>query len=147
MRRYVRTGPRKPKKSKVLIFLDIVIGILAAFIIFGMIGFISSRKDNYYNRRFGDTSTDYDLQNGNYSGLLDAYFSDYGIIGLVSDGSEEAAAVAEYADAAFRRNAYLKDGDEESAARQKARMEEAAANVGIYGPEIAKIDKILGEPK
>ena len=67
MRRYVRTGPRKPKKSKVLIFLDIVIGILAAFSIFGMIGFISSRKDNYYNRRFGDTSTDYDLQNGNYS--------------------------------------------------------------------------------
>ena len=28
-----------------------------------------------------------------------------------------------------------------------ARMEEAAANVGIYEPEIAKIDKILGEPK
>ena len=148
MRRHAGASPaknRKPKKSKVIIFLNIVIGILAVFIVFGMIGFLSSRRDNYYDRKFGGTTADYDLQQENYTGFLDSYYRDYGIIGMVKSGFEESAAVAEYADAAFRRSAYLKDGDAGAAARQEARMEEAAAKVGIYEPELARIDKILEE--
>ena len=47
MRRRAKRTPGRRKKSKVLIFLDVVIGILTAFLIFGLIGFMASRSDNY----------------------------------------------------------------------------------------------------
>ena len=143
MRRRAKRTPGRRKKSKVLIFLDVVIGILTAFLIFGLIGFMASRSDNYYDRKFGGSTADYAIQREDYTGLLNDYYNDYGIIGLVTPGFEENAAVAEYADAAFRYGAYLKNGEEERAARQKARMEEAAGNAGIYEPQTEKSEEIM----
>ena len=42
MARYISKASKKPKKSKVIIFLNIVIGMLTAFVIFFLIGFLSS---------------------------------------------------------------------------------------------------------
>jgi hypothetical protein len=62
---------------------------------------------------------------------------------MVNKGYEDLAAVAEYADAAFRNSAYEKAGDAEAAKIQRERMEKAASEAGIYSPEISKIDSLL----
>ena len=126
-----------------IIFLNIVIGMLTAFVIFFLIGFFSSGGNDYYSRKFGDSLTSYSIERGQYAQLINEYNSDYGAIGSVNSGYEDAAAVAEYAAAAFRYKAYLQSGDSERAAVQKQRMEKAAAEVGIYAPELTKIDSAL----
>ena len=143
MARYVSRASGKPKKSKVIIFLNIVIGILAAFILFYLIGFFSSGGGDYYSRKFGDSITPSYIERGQYAQLINDYNYDYGAIGSENSGYEDAAAVAEYAASAFRYNAYLQSGDSERAAVQKQRMEKAAAEVGIYEPELSKIDSAL----
>ena len=57
MARYISKASKKPKKSKVIIFLNIVIGMLTAFVIFFLIGFLSSGGNDYYSRKFGDSFT------------------------------------------------------------------------------------------
>ena len=141
--RYISKASKKPKKSKVIIFLNIVIGMLTAFVIFFLIGFLSSGGNDYYSRKFGDSFTSSSIERGQYAQLINEYNSDYGAIGSVNSGYEDAAAVAEYAAAAFRYKAYLQSGDSERAAVQKQRMEKAAAEVGIYEPELSKIDSAL----
>ena len=143
MARYISKASKKPKKSKVIIFLNIVIGMLTAFVIFFLIGFFSSGGNDYYSRKFGDSLTSYSIERGQYAQLINEYNSDYGAIGSVNSGYEDAAAVAEYAAAAFRYKAYLQSGDSERAVVQKQRMEKAAAEVGIYEPELSKIDSAL----
>ena len=143
MAKYVSRAPKRPKKSKVIIFLNIVIGLLAALVIICLIGLVSSNRDSSYNRQFGDSYSSYSLERGEYSELINEYERDYGILGMVNSGYEDLAAVAEYAEAAFRYNAYQKAGDTERAAKQKARMDEAAGKTGIYEPELLKIDLIL----
>jgi hypothetical protein len=145
MARYISRASKKPKKSKVIIFLNIVIGMLTAFVIFFLIGFFSSERDNYYSRKFGDSMTSYNIERGQYAQLINEYNYDYGAIGSVNSGYEDAAAVAEYAMSAFRYKAYLQSGDSERAAVQKQRMEKAAAEVGIYEPELSKIDSALDQ--
>ena len=110
----------------------------------GLIGFVGSMGDNYYTREFGDTMTSYSIDDGDYADLLNEYYSDYGNLGYVNKGYEDAAALAEYAEAAVRYNAYQHAGDSERASRQKALMDQAAAGVGIYEPELSKIDERLG---
>ena len=143
MARYISKASKKPKKSKVIIFLNIVIGMLTAFVIFFLIGFFSSGGNDYYSRKFGDSFTSSSIERGQYAQLINEYNSDYGAIGSVNSGYEDAAAVAEYAAAAFRYKAYLQSGDSERAVVQKQRMEKAAAEVGIYEPELSKIDSAL----
>jgi len=143
MARYISKASKKPKKSKVIIFLNIVIGMLTAFVIFFLIGFLSSGGNDYYSRKFGDSFTSSSIERGQYAQLINEYNSDYGAIGSVNSGYEDAAAVAEYAAAAFRYKAYLQSGDSERAVVQKQRMEKAAAEVGIYEPELSKIDSAL----
>ena len=143
MARYISKAKRGPKKSKVIIFLNIVIGLLAAFCIFMLIGFFTTDNDHYYNRGFDAYYISHTIDKGDYAQLLGDYYGDFGILGMVKSGSEEEAALARYADAAFRYNAYVQAGDSERAAFQKARMEEAAKEVGIYEPELAKIDSAL----
>ena len=118
MARYISKASKKPKKSKVIIFLNIVIGMLTAFVIFFLIGFFSSGGNDYYSRKFGDSLTSYSIERGQYAQLINEYNSDYGAIGSVNSGYEDAAAVAEYAAAAFRYKAYLQSGDSERAAVQ-----------------------------
>ena len=127
MARYISKASKKPKKSKVIIFLNIVIG----------------GGNDYYSRKFGDSFTSSSIERGQYAQLINDYNHDYGAIGSVNSGYEDAAAVAEYAAAAFRYKAYLQSGDSERAAAQKQRMEKAAAEVGIYEPELSKIDSAL----
>ena len=105
MARYISKASKKPKKSKVIIFLNIVIGMLTAFVIFFLIGFFSSGGNDYYSRKFGDSLTSYSIERGQY--------------------------------------AQLQSGDSERAVVQKQRMEKAAAEVGIYEPELSKIDSAL----
>ena len=136
MARYISKAKRGPKKSKVIIFLNIVIGMLAALCIFMLIGFFTTDDSHYYNRGFDAYYISDYIHKGDYAPLLIDYYDDYG---MVEEGSEEEAALAEYADAAFRYNAYLQAGDSEMAAVQKARMDEAAKKVGIYEPELSKI--------
>ena len=119
MARYISRAKSRPKKSKVIIFLNIVIGMLAALCIFMLIGFFTTDDSHYYNRGFDAYYISDYIHKGDYAPLL--------------------AALAEYADAAFRYNAYLQAGDSEMAAVQKARMDEAAKKVGIYEPELSKI--------
>ena len=111
MARYISKASKKKKKSKVIIFLNIVIGMLAAFVIFFLIGFLSSEGDNYYSRKFGDSLTSSSIERGQYAQLINEYNS----------------------------------GDSERAAVQKQRMEKAAAEVGIYEPELSKIDSALDQ--
>ena len=143
MARYISKASKKPKKSKVIIFLNIVIGMLTAFVIFFLIGFLSSGGNDYYSRKFGDSFTSSSIERGQYAQLINEYNSDYGAIGSVNSGYEDAAAVAEYAAAAFRYKAYMQSGDSGRAEVQKQRMEKAAAEVGIYEPELSKIDSAL----
>lgn len=141
-RKYVSRAPREPKKSKVIIFLNFVIGMLLAVLLIVLFARLTG-NDNYYKHIFGDGYEHYSIQRGDYAELIDEYERYGGILGSVNKGSEESAAVAEYADAAFRYNAYEYVGDTERAARQKQRMENAADAMGIYTPEAAKIDKCL----
>ena len=142
-RKYVSWAPRQPKKSKVIIFLNFVIGILLAVLLIVLMVRLSDRGSSYYRRVFGDGYEHYSIEKGEYAELIDEYIRYGGILGRVNKGSEEPAAVAEYADSAFRYNAYEYVGDTERAARQKQRMEKAADAMGIYMPEAAKIDKCL----
>ena len=141
--RYVSRSSKRPKKSKVIIFLNVVIGFMLAIFLLVCFGMVISGSGNYYSRTFGDGYEHYEIERGNYSQLVYDYQYYGGIIGRVNKGSEEAAAVAEYADAAFRHSAYEYVGDTEKAARQKQRMEEAEASLGLYSPEAAKIDERL----
>lgn len=143
MAKYISRAAKKPKKSKVIIFLNIVIGLLTAVLLITLVSFLSDINDTYYNRKFGDSLTSRYIERGDYADLVNEYLYDYGTIGMVNDGYEDAAAVAEYADAAFRYNAYEKAGDTVRAAGQKARMDDAAEKVGIYEPELSRIDDIL----
>ena len=145
MARYISKASKRPKKSKVILFLNIVIGMLAAFVIFFLIGFFTSGGDNYYSRKFGDSLSSNNIERGQYAQLVNEYNYNYGAIGSVNSGYEDAAAVAEYAAAAFRYKAYLQAGDSERAAVQKERMEKAASEVGIYEPELSKIDSALDQ--
>ena len=143
MKRYKSTAAKKPKKSKVLIFLNIVIGLLTAAVVFGLIGFYMSSRDNYYDRKFGDTIASRYIENREYAQLLEMYYGDWGVLGLVNSDYEECAAVAKYAEAAFRESAYRMDGDAGRADMQKAIMDAAASEVGIYEPEIGRISELL----
>jgi hypothetical protein len=92
---------------------------------------------------YGDGYEHYDIEKSRYAELVDDYHRYGGILGRVNKGSEEAAAVAEYADAAFRHSAYEYAGESEKAARQKQRMDAAITSMGLYTPEAAKIDNLL----
>ena len=130
MTRYKSTAPRKPKKSKVLIFLNIVIGILSAAVVFGLIGFFMSSGDNYYNRKFGDSSVSRDIENGEYADLLDMYYRDWGVLGMVNSGYEESAAVAKYAQAYGRgglRGRHLRAGDQPDQRDPESRPDRAVS--------------------
>ena len=143
MARYISRAPKKPKRSKVIIFLNVIIGILTAAVLITAAGYWNSNRDSYYDRKFGDSTTHYDVERGNYSDLVYEYNYDGGSIGMVNKGYEDLAAVAEYADAAFRNSAYEKAGDAEAAKIQRERMEKAASEAGIYSPEMSKIDGLL----
>lgn len=143
MARFISTAPKKPKKSKVIIFLNVIIAFLTVCVVIVLIGYGGNNMNSYYNRKFGSNYEQYELRNGNYSGLIYDYYYNGGSIGRVDKGSEDLAAVAEYAEAAFRKSAYEKAGDTERAKVQSSRMEKAEAAVGIYSPEIAKIDELL----
>ena len=143
MKRYISRAPKKPRKSKVLIFLNVVIGILTGFVLLGLITFLADANDNYYTRKFGSASASRDIESGQYAELIQEYQYDRGVIGRVSEGYEEAAAVAEYADAAMRFKAYKESGEDALSAVQRSRMEDAAKRVGIYKPEMSRIDGIL----
>lgn len=143
MAKYISTAPKKPKKSKVIIFLNVLIAILTALVIIMLISYGTNNMNGYYNRKFGDNYEQHELRNGNYAGLIYDYYYNGGSIGRVDKGSEDLAAVAEYAEAAFRKSAYEKAGDTERANVQNSRMEKAAAASGIYSPEITKIDELL----
>lgn len=143
MARYISRAPKKPKRSKVIIFLNVLIGILTAAVIITAVGYWSSNRNSYYDRKFGDSTTHYNVERGEYSELVYDYNYDGGSIGMVNKGYEDLAAVAEYADAAFRNSAYEKAGDAEAAEIQRERMEKAASEAGIYSPELSKIDSLL----
>jgi len=143
MAKFISTAPKKPKKSKVIIFLNVLIAILTALVIIMLISHGTNNMNGYYNRKFGDNYEQHELRNGNYAGLIYDYYYNGGSIGRVDKGSEDLAAVAEYAEAAFRKSAYEKAGDTERANVQNSRMEKAAAASGIYSPEITKIDELL----
>ena len=143
MARYISRAPKKPKRSKVIIFLNVLIGILTAAVIITAVGYWSSNRNSYYDRKFGDSTTHYNVERGEYSELVYDYNHDGGSIGMVNKGYEDLAAVAEYADAAFRNSAYEKAGDAEAAKIQRERMEKAASEAGIYSPELSKIDSLL----
>ena len=143
MARYISRAPKKPKRSKVIIFLNVLIGILTAAVIITAVGYWSSNRNSYYDRKFGDSTTHYNVERGEYSELVYDYNYDGGSIGMVNKGYEDLAAVAEYADAAFRHSAYEKAGDAKAAGVQKERMEKAASEAGIYSPELSKIDSLL----
>ena len=143
MARYISRAPKKPKRSKVIIFLNVLIGILTAAVIITAVGYWSSNRNSYYDRKFGDSTTHYNVERGEYSELVYDYNYDGGSIGMVNKGYEGLAAVAEYADAAFRHSAYEKAGDAEAAKIQRERMEKAASEAGIYSPELSKIDSLL----
>ena len=143
MARYSSRAPKKPKRSKVIIFLNVLIGILTAAVIITAVGYWSSNRNSYYDRKFGDSTTHYNVERGEYSELVYDYNYDGGSIGMVNKGYEDLAAVAEYADAAFRNSAYEKAGDAEAAKIQRERMEKAASEAGIYSPELSKIDSLL----
>ena len=143
MARYISRAPKKPKRSKVIIFLNVLIGILTAAVIITAVGYWSSNRNSYYDRKFGDSTTHYNVERGEYSELVYDYNYDGGSIGMVNKGYEDLAAVAEYADAAFRNSADEKAGDAEAAEIQRERMEKAASEAGIYSPELSKIDSLL----
>ena len=143
MARYISRAPKKPKRSKVIIFLNVLIGILTAAVIITAVGYWSSNRNSYYDRKFGDSTTHYNVERGEYSELVYDYNYDGGSIGMVNKGYEDLAAVAEYADAAFRHSAYEKASDAEAAKIQRERMEKAASEAGIYSPELSKIDSLL----
>ena len=143
MARYISRAPKKPKRSKVIIFLNVLIGILTAAVIITAVGYWSSNRNSYYDRKFGDSTTHYNVERGEYSELVYDYNYDGGSIGMVNKGYEDLAAVAEYADAAFRHSAYEKAGDAEAAEVQRERMEKAASEAGIYSPDLSKIDSLL----
>ncbi len=143
MARYISRAPKKPKRSKVIIFLNVLIGILTAAVIITAVGYWSGNRNSYYDRKFGDSTTHYNVEKGEYSELVYDYNYDGGSIGMVNKGYEDLAAVAEYADAAFRHSAYEKAGDAKAAGVQKERMEKAASGAGIYSPELSKIDGLL----
>ena len=145
-RKYVSRAPREPKKSKVIIFLNFVIGLLLAVLLIVLIARLSGSNNSYYSRVFGDGYEHYSIEKGEYAELIDDYERYGGILGRVNKGHEDSAAVAEYADSAFRYNAYEYVGDTERAARQKQRMENAVSSLGLYAPEAAKIDERL-QPK
>jgi hypothetical protein len=143
MARYISRAPKKPKRSKVIIFLNVLIGILTAAVIITAVGYWSGNRNSYYDRKFGDSTTHYNVERGEYSELVYDYNYDGGSIGMVNKGYEDLAAVAEYADAAFRHSAYEKAGDAEVSKVQRERMEKAASEAGIYSPEMSKIDSLL----
>ena len=143
MARYISRAPKKPKRAKVIIFLNVLIGILTAAVIITAVGYWSSNRNSYYDRKFGDSTTHYNVERGEYSELVYDYNYDGGSIGMVNKGYEDLAAVAEYADAAFRNSAYEKASDAEAAKIQRERMEKAASEAGIYSPELSKIDSLL----
>ena len=143
MARYISRAPKKPKRSKVIIFLNVLIGILTAAVIITAVGYWSSNRNSYYDRKFGDSTTHYNVERGEYSELVYDYNYDGGSIGMVNKGYEDLAAVAEYADAAFRHSAYEKAGDAKAVKIQRERMEKAASEAGIYSPELSKIDSLL----
>ena len=143
MAKYISRAPKKPKRSKVIIFLNVLIGILAAAVVITAAGYWNSNRNSYYDRKFGDTTTHYIVERGDYSDLVYEYFYDGGAAGMVNKGYEDQAAVAEYADAAFRHSAYEKAGDAKAVKIQRERMEKAASEAGIYSPELSKIDSLL----
>ena len=146
MTRFISSAPKKrnkPKRSKVIIFLNVLIGLLTAAVLIAAAGYWNSNKNSYYDRKFGENYDYRSLEKGDYADLLYQYHYDGGSIGRVNKGYEDISAVAGYADAAFRRGAYEKAGDEKAALTQKERMEKAASAVGIYEPELSGIDRLL----
>lgn len=158
MAKYVRRGGPKPRKSKLLIFLNILIGAALVIILIEAAVLIDQNNSGgYYNRQFEEGYSFRNIERGNYADIVEQYYSDWGVLGQVKAGSEEAAAVADYADAAFRLNAYERtDGEDAavpgaagkdnavSAGKLRERMQADREKMGIYLPEADKIDRKLG---
>ena len=61
MARYISRAPKKPKRSKVIIFLNVLIGILTAAVIITAVGYWSSNRNSYpvYRRQGNDHTCSY----------------------------------------------------------------------------------------
>ena len=70
-RKYVSRAPRAPKKSKVIIFLNFVIGFLLAVLLIVFIERLSESNYSYYSRVFGDGYEHYSIEKGEYAELRD----------------------------------------------------------------------------
>ena len=64
MARYISRAPKKPKRSKVIIFLNVLIGILTAAVIITAVGYWSSHRNRYDDRKFGESTPDYNVEGG-----------------------------------------------------------------------------------
>ena len=154
MARFVQRNPR-PRKSVLLIILNILIGIMLAVVVLCGIAFRINSRESYRYRKFDEQSSFYSIQRGRYADLVEDYYYYQGILGEIREGSEEAAALADYADAAFRYSAYeaALSGEqtalsEEGALRdrmqkQMKRMLTDRERAGIYAPEADRIDRML----
>ncbi len=151
MAKYKRKNTAKPRRSKLLTALNVMIGIALALVLMAVIATLSDNLGSYYNRKFDESYSYYSLQNGDYAQLVEDYYDNWGIFGEIKSGSEELAAVADYADAAFRLSACEREGtadgrsivDDSILTGLRERMEKDREQMGVYLPEADKIDGML----
>ena len=140
------SGPRRTghRRSALVVILNIVIGILTVVFLIACVTFarahLAERGMNY----FADKYVFREIERHEYGTLVENYYYDHADILEVDPAYSEAAAVARYAEAAFRYSGYIAMGDTAAADAQSAIMEQARGEISTYLPELEIIDAKAG---
>lgn len=134
---------RNGRKDPRILVCDIIIGIQAIVIVFLALA-LSAEFVDVTDNGYKSNSLRYCMEDGRYASMVERYH--YNEAYDVRETSElsEYYGVARYYEAASLYKAYLTLGDEDTAARYKAAMDEAYDQMGAYAPEAERIESQLG---
>jgi len=131
------------RKSPVNLVLDIVIVLLCLALVAAAAFAVSSFRDSF-GWAYDADSFYYRLSDGDYGSAVEMYYLNEANKVKADDELRQYYAVAEYFEAASFYKAFRDAGDEGSAERYLARMEDAERRMGVLSFEAGKIDDILG---
>ena len=139
-------GPRRnsSRRPALVIILNILIGIFTVIFLGACFSFAKAHLEERGMNYFADKYIYREIERHEYADIVENYYYDHADILEVEPAYAEAAAIARYAEAAFRYSGYAAMGDTAAAERQRVIMDRSRSEVSTYLPELDRIDSMAG---
>ena len=140
-----KTRAKRRPASPSRLLLNILTAAAVVFTLIALGKMISELRSAFLRDPY--SSMEYALQDGDYASMVSIYYHrSYDIAPFASDYEEEYH-LAEYADAAFRKQFYEAIEDGEQADRMEEKMDQALAGCGTLAVATDDIDSLLNSTR